>query len=289
MAARSTWIIQITSSVVLCFSLLLVGLLYSLIKSAQFAVIHSQKNVKLELFFKTDLKSAEDETWIEQIKSLPEVMMMSVITQEQAQDEFKKLMEPSLGSLSEEASLLGRLPSSIIVQFQENLAVETKRQKVSEIVNLAKQVESFDGHVFQAEWAQWIHQLGVQAEKLLMVVLFLIALIFFLIISNLVRGQVAHKQEEIEIRSFLGATLWQIEKPFIVSSIVTGLISSIVASALTLVLLEFLRDRLQSNQEFLSPELIRSPAFFEFAVLAVFVTLISAWAASVCVRERIQS
>ena len=288
MAARNPWVIQITSTVVLTFSLVLLGIIYSFIKSSQHSVQKSQQSIKLELFFKADLKPESDFQWIEQIKTIPEVLSISFLSQEQAQDEFKKMMISSFGSLTEEASLLARLPSSVSIQFHEGLSTETKKQKVMEIVSLAQQIATYDGHVYQQDWSEWLSSFTQKAEKGMMALGAFVFLIFFLIVSNVIRSQVAHKQEEIEIRSFLGATIWQIEKPFIILSIVLGIISSILASALIVGLVQFIKDRLQGANELISAELILAPNIVEILIVILFVAGISAWAARTCVRERVQ-
>ncbi len=287
MAAHRSWAIQFTSTIVLTFSLVLMGIIYSFIKSAQNAAMKSQQSVKLELFFKEDLKPDTDFQWIDQIKALPEVLNVSFITQEQAQAEFKKMMISSFGSLTEEASLLSRLPSSVSVQFQEGVSADTKKEKVDEIVSMAKQINSYDGQVYQQDWAEWLSGFTQKAEKGMVALGGFVFLIFFLIISNVIRSQVVHKQEEIEIRSFLGATVWQIEKPFIINSIILGIVSSLLSAIMTVALVHFFKDHLQSKNELLSPDILLAPNFLEFSIIAGIVIVISAWAARSCVRERI--
>lgn len=287
MGARNQWVIQTTSTIVLTFSLVLVGILFTLIKSSQLAAQKSQQNVKLELFFKDDLKVGEDNSWLDQLKNFPEVLDLSIITRQQAQNEFRKIMEPSLGSLTEEATLLSRLPSSMIVRFQDGVSVETKKSIVDEIVKLAQQTETFDGHIFQAAWAQWLQTASYQAEKAFLGLISLIGIIFFLIISNIVRGQVSHRQDEIEIRSFLGSTIWQIEKPFIVNSIAIGILSSLLSTMITVGLIRFSKNNLSAVSDLVSSDLIAEPNGFEILILAFFVALVSAWAAHFCVRERV--
>ncbi len=287
MAARSSWVIQITSTVVLTFSLVLLGIIYSFIKSSQYAATKSQQSVKLELFFKEDLKPDTDFQWMDQIKAIPEVLNISFLNQEQAQDEFKKMMLSSFGSLTEEASLLSRLPSSVSIQFEEGVSAQTKNQKVTEIVDLAKQISTYDGHVYQQDWAEWLSSFSQKAEKGMIGLCAFIFLIFFLIVSNVIRSQVAHKQEEIEIRSFLGATVWQIEKPFIILSIFLGVISSVLASAVIVTLVQVIKERMQGSSELISSDLILAPNILEIAVVIIVVAGISAWAARTCVRERV--
>ena len=286
MAARKTLAIHITSAVVLTFSLVLLGIIYSFIKSSRTAASKSQASVKLELFFKEDLKPEADFQWVDQIKTIPEVLNISFLSQAQAQEEFKKMMISRFGSLTEEASLLSRLPSSISVQFQEGVSVETKKEKVKEIVSLAEQIQSYDGHVYQQDWAEWLASFTQKAEKGMIALGVFVFLIFFLIISNVIRSQVVHKQEEIEIHSFLGATMWQIEKPFIATSIFLGTFSSAVAGLIVFAFVQFVKDRVQGNSEILSADVIMAPNLVELGIVMVVVVVISAWAARTCVRER---
>lgn len=287
MGARNSWLIYITSMVVLTFSLVLLGIIYSFIKSSKFAAAKSQQNVKLELFFKEDLKPVTDFQWMDQIKALPEVLNMAFLSQEQAQEEFKKMMVSSFGSLTEEASLLSRLPASVSIQFQEGVSVGTKNQRVNEIIDLAKQITTYDGHIYQQDWAEWLSSFTIKAEKGMLGLGAFIFLIFFLIISNVTRSQISHKQEEIEIRSFLGATIWQIEKPFIITSIILAAISSILANGIILILVQLLQNYFQGSSEIFSSELILMPNLVESLIIMLMVVAISGWAARTCVRERV--
>ncbi len=247
----------------------------------------SQQNVKLEVFFKEDLKPEIDFEWMNQIKSFPEILNISFLSQEQAKEEFKKMMISSFGSLTEEASLLSRLPSSVSIQFQEGVSAETKKIKVDEIVNLAKQITTYDGYVYQQDWANWLASFTIKAEKGMMFLGLFIFLIFFLIISNVIRSQVVHKQNEIEIRSFLGATIWQIEKPFIINSIFLGILSSLLAISFLVTGISFLKQNIQPRSDMISSEIILAPNLFETFFVMLVVVSISAWAARVCVRERV--
>lgn len=286
MAVRNSWIIQITSTIVLTFSLVLLGVIFSFIKTSRYAAEKSQQNIKLELFFKEDVNSQSAFQWIEEIKAIPEVLKISFITQEQAQEEFKKMMFSSFGSLTEEASLLSRLPASVSIQFQEGVSSDTKKTKVQEIVTLAQQITTFDGHVYQQDWAEWLGSFTKKAETGIAVLGIFIFLTIFLIISNVIRSQVVHKREEIEIHSFLGATIWQIEKPFIRNSVIIGFVSSLFASSLITGAIYFAKMRLQLQNEIISPEIIQGPNALEVLFVIVIVAAISGWAAHTCVRER---
>jgi cell division transport system permease protein len=286
MVVRKSWAIHLTSTVVLTFSLVLLGIIYCIIKSSRYAAAKSQQTVKLELFFKENLNPETDFQWMDQIRAIPEVLNLTFLSQEQAQEEFKKTMLSSFGSLTEEASLLSRLPSSVLVEFQEGVSAETKKQKVSEVVSLAEQISNFDGHVYQQDWAEWLSDFTKKAEKGMLGLGLFVLLVFFLIISNVIRSQVVHKQEEIEIHSFLGATLWQIEKPFILTSVLLGILSTVFASAILVGLVQLAKIQIRGREDLISSNLILGPNPFEIFCILVLVVGISAWAARTCVRER---
>ena len=287
MAVRRSSVVQFASLIVLTFSLVLLSFLFTLIKSARYTAMKSQQNVKLELFFKADLKPETDFEWVDRIKSFPEVLSLAFLNQQQAQDEFKKMMLSSFGSLTEEASLLSRLPASISVQFQDGVSAETKKQKVDDILVLAQQIASYDGYIYQQNWAQWLGAFTEKAEKGIGLLALFVFLGFFLIVSNMVRSQVVQKQDEIEILSFLGATPWQIEKPFITGSIIIAIVSTLLSSAFVLTMIQFLQNYLKGSGEYFSPDLIQAPSLLEFYILGIFVILISTYAARSCVRDRV--
>ncbi|MFN8791707.1 MAG: cell division protein FtsX [Bdellovibrionales bacterium] len=289
MAAPKKKALWLTTYLILTASLSLVGLLFVLVKSAHLAALDSQKNLKLEIFFKQDLSNEDELKWVSEVQGREEVLRTQVVSQEQAQIDFKDLMKNEWGSLVEEASLLGRLPASVVVEFQKDLSAMTRQRIAEEIQASAAQFQSFDGSLYQKDWSQWFADYAIFFQRAAWAFGGLMFVILFFLISNLIRSQVLSRSEEIEILSFLGATHWQIQKPFVLQAMALVSLSALSTYALLIYLLHLSKVQVSQLTTLLSPDLLQGPSPAEFAILLSIVVALAAFAARLCVQERIQS
>lgn len=289
MAAPKKRTLVLTTSVILSLSLFLFCVVYTLVKSAHVAALSTQKNIKLEMFFNENLTSESELGWISELQNKPEVMKAHLISKEQAQLDFQNLMKNEWGNLVDEASLTGRLPASLVVEFQQDTSADSRQKVADEILNSASQFEEFDGSVFQKDWAQWFATYTKLAQKVSWGLGVLIFAILYFIVSNLIRSQVFYKAEQIEIMSFLGATHWQIQRPFIFQAFGIALISTVSALGLLNYLIDSVKNNLLVQSQLFSPDLIIAPNVIESFTLIGFVAILSIWAARSCVKERLSS
>lgn len=289
MAAPKKRTLAFTTSVILSLSLFLFTVVFTLVKSAHMAALSTQKNIKLEMFFNENLSGETELAWISEIQSKPEIMKAHLISKEQAQLDFQNLMKNEWGNLVDEASLVGRLPASLVIEFQNATSAETRQKVADEILASAAQFESYDGSVFQKDWAQWFATYTQIAQKASWALGILIFSILYFIVSNLIRSQVFYKAEQIEILSFLGATHWQIQRPFIFQAFGIAVISTVFALSLLHYLIEVLKKNLLIQSQLFSPELIMAPSLLESLIFVGLVSVLSIWAARSCVQERLVS
>jgi len=289
MAAPKKKALWLTTYLVLTASLSLVGLLFVLVKSAHLAALDSQKNLKLEIFFKQDLSNEDELKWVSEVQGREEVLRTQVITQEQAQVDFKDLIKNEWGSLVDEASLLGRLPASVVVEFQKDLSAMTRQKIAEEIQASATQFQSFDGSLYQKDWSQWFADYAIFFQRAVWAFGGFIFVVLFFLISNLIRSQVLSRSEEIEILSFLGATQWQIQKPFVLQAMTLVSLAAVSTYALLSYLLRLSKVQVSHLTTLISPELLQGPSPAEFGILLATVATLAALAARICVQERIRS
>ncbi len=287
MAEHKSKVLALTTTLILSLVLFLFGLMFTLVKSAHRATLDSQKNIKLEVFFNENIQSEDELAWVNSLQSKPEILRTHIINKDQAQVDFKNLMKNEWGSLVEEASLVGQLPASLIVEFQSDISSKTRQILASEITKTAAQFAAYDGSVFQKDWAQWFTDYSAMAKNFSIVLGCVIFCILYLIISNLIRSQVFHKADEIEIRSFLGATKWQIQKPFIAKSAALGLVSTLMSFGALFYFVNLMKKRFLAQSQLFSADLIVLPNLGEALVLGLLVVVIACWAARSCVNDRL--
>lgn len=289
MGAPKKRALTLTTTIVLSLSLFLLSFIFTIVKSAHKAALDSQKNIKLELFFKEDFTQENESSWIAEIQNKPEILKTQIISKEQAQIDFKNLMKNEWGSLVEEASLTGKLPASFVIEFQQDTSALTRQKIAQEIVESAAQFTTFDGSVFQKDWAQWFADYSTLAQRIAMGFSAIIFVMLYFIISNLIRSQVTYKAEEIEILSFLGSTKWQVQKPFVIQAIGIGFFSAAVALGLLYYLVHFAKENFLARAQLFSLDLILTPSFPEALGFILLVSVLCGWAARACVQERLHS
>ncbi len=149
------------------------------------------------------------------------------VTKEQAADDLRA----SLSELGEVLDVIGQnpLPASIEVRMEDPANIlalaEALRQETDQIEEVLVRADVIE-RLLNAS------QLVTIGGGLMIALLALVAL---LVIVNTIRLAVHSRREEIEVMKLLGATDWFVRGPFLIEGAVIGLIGSVVAAFLTLV------------------------------------------------------
>lgn len=287
MAAPKKWLLVLMTTTVLSVCYLFVMSLYLVSKSIHLATADAQKNVKLEIFFKEDLND-ENIKWVETLKNKFEIQDVHLISKAQAQSLFVDLMKKDWGSLAEDKTLLNQLPSSVVIQFQDDLKGQRIENVTGEIVNEALQFDNYDNYIFQKDWAQWFSYYKKFSEKIVLYAGGFIGLLVFLIVSNLNRSLIFQHIKEIEILHLLGATRWQITRPFLIKSLVLGLVSTVLSYVTINLLIEVFKKKSFEAGQLIPIEKLASINAIEILIFLSITLLISLYSAQVCVRDQLR-
>ena len=191
----------------------------------------------------------------------PDVAEVIFVSKEQAADDLRA----SLSELGEVLDVIGEnpLPASIEVRMEDPVNIlalaETLRQETDQIEEVLVRADVIE-RLLNAS------QLVTIGGGLMIALLALVAL---LVIVNTIRLAVHSRREEIEVMKLLGATDWFVRGPFLIEGAVIGLIGSVVAAFLTLVIYIRVVPVVNSLISFLP---IRTAAFF-WVNLALFIVL----------------
>ncbi len=183
------------------------------------------------------------------------------VSKEQAADDLRA----SLSELGEVLDVIGEnpLPASIEVRMEDPVNIlelaEALRQETDQIEEVLVRADVIE-RLLNAS------QLVTIGGGLMIALLALVAL---LVIVNTIRLAVHSRREEIEVMKLLGATDWFVRGPFLIEGAVIGLIGSVVAAFLTLVIYIRVVPVVNSLISFLP---IRTAAFF-WVNLALFIVL----------------
>jgi len=284
MVVPKKWILMMMTTVVLSICMVFVLALYLGAKTVHQMTQEAQRNVKLEIFFKEDLGD-EELRWIYSLKTKFEIQEISLVSKAQAQSLFVELMKADWGAMAEDEQLLKSLPSSAIIQFHDELKSETLNSVTQKVVNEANQFLNYDSYIFQKDWAQWLATYKKFISEISYGFGLFIALLIFLIVSNLNRSLIFQNLKEIEVYHLIGATDWQIARPFMIRAINIGLVSIVISMGLTLALRKLI---LLKANEIVPSEKIASLGMIEFFVIAALMILLCGLSAKICVKDQIK-
>jgi cell division protein FtsX len=284
MVVPKKWILMMMTTVVLSICMVFVLTLYLGAKTVHQMTQEAQRNVKLEIFFKEDLGD-EELRWIDSLKTKFEIQEISLVSKAQAQSLFVELMKADWGAMAEDEQLLKSLPSSAIIQFHDELKSETLNSVTQKVVNEANQFLNYDSYIFQKDWAQWLATYKKFISEISYGFGLFIALLIFLIVSNLNRSLIFQNLKEIEVYHLIGATDWQIARPFMIRAINIGLVSIVISMGLTVALRKLI---LLKANEIVPSEKIASLGMIEFFVIAALMILLCGLSAKICVKDQIK-
>lgn len=192
--------------------------------------------VDINIYFRTDAKEQDIVNLKTSLMALPEVKSITYTTKEQALSDFKEKHKDNsliLSSLEEIGD--NPLGSSLSVKAREpsqyeSIAkfLETDQSLVVGGINIVDKVNFYQNKKIIDRLAKIV----ASAEKLAFAVSLLFVMIVVLVTFNTIRLAIYIAREEIAVMSLVGASNWYIRGPFIITGIVYGVVSSIIAMAL---------------------------------------------------------
>jgi cell division transport system permease protein len=206
--------------------------LFSIIANATFGNTIAQITDKIDVsvFLKDDISKSQTDKLIRELKQQPNVETVEYLTKEQALEAYAK-QNAGNKSLLTAATISGNpIPATIRLKPRDLNQIQDIRTFLTQPANAALQTEgspSYSGERKKAidnisHAADVLRRVGVIA-----VVLF--AIISALIIFNTIQMAIFNRRDEITIERLLGASSWFIRGPFVVESVLYGILSAIIS------------------------------------------------------------
>lgn len=228
--------VSFTSVLVMSVTLFIVGslLIGGAILNSTLSFVKDR--VDINIYFRTDASEADIMNLKNSLIALPEVKSIIYTTREQALSDFKEkhkdnsliissLEEIGDNPLGSNLSVKAREPSQYesIAKF-----LESDQSLVVDGINIIDKVNFYQNKKIIDKLANIISS----AEKLGFAISLLFVVIAVLVTFNTIRLAIYIAREEIAVMSLVGATNWYIRGPFIITGIIYGLVSSVVAMIL---------------------------------------------------------
>lgn len=225
---RNAWL-SIAAMAVMIITLGII--LFSIIANATFTNTVNQITDKIDIsvYLKDSVDENQRNQLISDIKNVPNVKSVEYVSKEQALEEYKKANENNIDLLLAISQTDNPLPASLRIKPQDVNRIEEIRAYVEkpEIKEFQSDETSYSGDRKEAidkitGATKFFQQAGFVA-----VIVF--ALISMLIIFNTIQMAIFNRRDELQIMRLLGASTWYIRGPFIVETVVYGIISAVIS------------------------------------------------------------
>lgn len=208
-------------------------LLFSLVANATFSNTIRQITDKIDVsvYLKDDVTTEQRENLMSQVTKLPNVRKVGYISKDEALAQYKAENANNVDLLQAVNETNNPLPASIQISPINPNRIQTIKDFLDKPEN--KKLQAPEGTSYSGDRKAAIDKIAhatsiIREAGVAAVIIF--ALISVLIIFNTIRMAIFNRRDEIQIMRLLGATTSYIRGPFVVESILYGIISALVSS-----------------------------------------------------------
>lgn len=242
---RKLGALNLVTFIVLAFCYSLFVTTYVFNKNITDSVNNFSDNLRMSIYLKPKL-SAEDKLNLEkQLKKIKTVNKVEFISSKKAHEQFAPKIKASLKQINLGQSLY--LPASFDLQFFPGMHNGREIFK-----NVSSYIKSLTG-VEEVVYAEDVFSKYASFRKTYFsvssVLWLLIIFTCILVVGNMVRASVSHREREIEILEFIGATSSYIMKPYILRGAVVGFLASALALLSCSVLCFYINQQFEMGSE----------------------------------------
>ena len=208
--------------------------LFSVIANATFANTVKQITDKIDIsvYLKDNISDQKRTKLLDDLKNVPNIKSVQYISKDQALENYKKQNAANLDLLLAISQTDNPLPASVLIKPKDpNKILQIKDfLEKPEVKDLQSSPTSYSGDRQVAidkitKATHFFQQAGFAS-----VIIF--TLVSMLIIFNTIRMAIFNRRDELQIMRLLGASSWFIRGPFVVETVIYGIISGIISVSL---------------------------------------------------------
>lgn len=247
---RNSWL-SVAATAVMVVALTIILMTVVLNVTARNGITELSKNLKVSVYLKNDVKDSEIVRLRSDLTNNSYVADVTYISKEAAQQQFSESFKND-PELLEGLALVGgdTLPASLEVSVSDL----TKIEEVGQIPQRADYASAVDSVTLGKTDAKKTIDRAASAQRFITTASLAAAIIFavvsMLIIFNTIRMAIFTRSEEIKIMKLIGATPGYIRGPFLIESILYGVIAGIVAASLIVTAIYSLLGKVATQAEF---------------------------------------
>lgn len=230
---RNAWL-AIAAMAVMVVTLTIV--LFSIVTSATFnnTIAQITDKINISVYLKDSVTEEQRTTLMSQLRQLPNVKKVAFVSKDQALAEYKAANAKNkdlLGAINETGN---PLPASIQIDPIDTSKIQDIKNFLDKPNNVALQDPqagtSYSGDR-KAAIDKIAHATNIM-KRIGVAAVLLFAFISMLIIFNTIQMAIFNRRDELTIMRLLGASTWYIRGPFVVESVIYGILSAIISIVL---------------------------------------------------------
>ena len=225
--------LSIAATAVMVVTLTIV--LFSIIANETFNHTIEQINDKIDVsvYLKDDVNQEQTDNLIGQITALDTVENVEYVSKEEALEIYRDDNKDNLDLLLAISQTDNPLPATIKIKPVDPGQIEPIRELLESdnIKSLQSDETSYSGD--RKEAIDKISQATAFFRRAVFIGVIIFAVISMLIIFNTIQMAIFNRRDELQIMRLLGASTWYIKGPFIVETMMYGVIAAIASIILT--------------------------------------------------------
>ncbi len=227
---RNSWL-SIAAMAVMLITLTIV--LFSVIANATFShtIKQTTDKINISIYLKDSVSKQQSQKIIDQLKHLDNVESVTYVSKEQALTDFKKQYANNLNILVAASEAGNALPATIQIKPKDINNLQSIKSFIDkpDIQNLQSEPTSYSGELKVAvdnisKAAHFLQRAGA-------IGVLIFAVISMMIIFNTIQMAIFNRRDELTIMRLLGASTSYIRGPFVVESMLYGVISAVISVA----------------------------------------------------------
>ncbi len=226
---RNAWL-AIAAMAVMVVTLTIV--LFSVITNATFSntIASITGKVDVSVYLQDNVTPIQRNTLLQQLKALPNVQGVIYLSKDQALQAYEQQNAGNQQLLLAISETSNPLPATIQIKPKDLNKIQSIKDFLSKPPNAALQTP--DSPSYNGDRKVAIDKIA-HATSLLrragIAAVLIFTLISVLIIFNTIQMAIFNRRDELTIMRLLGATTWYIRGPFVVESIIYGVLSAVVS------------------------------------------------------------
>ena len=209
--------------IVMAIAISLACSFFLLVSNVQQFTGNLESSNQISLFMKTAVADDKARSYAERLQQNPKIQQVTVISKQQAMEEFK-----ANSGFGDALKALEKNPLPSVIQVLPKNSLENQSELESLLTEL-QQNQDVDFAQIDMLWVKRLQTILRLARRTAAIVSFLLGIAVLFITGNTIRLELHNRKEEVVIAKLVGATHAFIQRPFLYSGFWYGFIAGVSA------------------------------------------------------------